>query len=185
MTHSRALVLALSGLLTTAAGLAAQSAEKTTFFGVKAGLFAPGCVSVDDSDCYDSSVSYGLGGFVDTRLGEKILGGVSLDIANASSADSDFEETILDASVNLKADLGSGEGVGFRPGFGLGWAHSNIGDESLNAFTVRGLFEVIFPTASGLTWLGEAAVYAAPKGGTDCCDVSWGPGFFLRGGLIF
>lgn len=179
----RLIPFTLLALLVSATSVQAQ-ADKPTIFGVKAGVVGPGCVYVDDSDCFDSSVSYSLGGFVDTRLGEKLLGGIALDLHNGSSADSDFEELIYDLSLNLKADLG--ETTTFRPGFGLGYARSDVEGETLQAMTVRALLEVILPSSGqGPNWLGEVALYASPAGGTECCDVTWGPGFYLRGGVVF
>ena len=178
--------LILLASLASGQAISAQEADDGATYGLKAGLFSPGCVYVDDSDCFDASVSFSIGGFVDTRLGEKLLGGVSLDLNNVESADSDFEEILLDVAVNLKADLSDpSSSVRFRPGIGFGYARASVDDETLQALTIRALVEALFPSESGRTWIAELGVYAAPAGGTECCDVTWGPGVHLRGGLIF
>jgi len=36
-----------------------------------------------------------------------------------------------------------------------------------------------------MAWLAELAVIAGPSGGNDDFDITFGPGFLLRGGLVF
>jgi hypothetical protein len=44
---------------------------------------------------------------------------------------------------------------------------------------------VVVPTKGSLSWLVDATIFGAPTGGNDDYDMSFGPLFLLRGGLIF
>jgi hypothetical protein len=173
-------------LILTATAFGGDTAEKTTYFGVKAGIISPGAFYVSDRE-FDSDMSYSIGGFLDYQLGPKIFGGLSLNI-NGFGA---YEETttMFDLNANLKARIANEKNsLIFRPGLEIGYANmGSLGSsyESSNYLLLKGIVEVLFPSEGNLTWLGEIGIVGAPDGGNDDHEMTFGPGFFLRGGILF
>jgi hypothetical protein len=157
---------------------------KNTVFSIKAGVISPGCVYVEDSDCFETNVSYSVGLAVDRRLGERFFGGLYLDTHGVSSDALDETELLLDVGVALKAELASGATYLFRPGIGFGYGRISIFDETSQHLTLRGMLEAILVRAR-YSLLGEIGVYYSPAGGTPDADVSFGPGLLARVGVGF
>jgi hypothetical protein len=157
--------------------------QRNTRFGVKGLVLLPGEAYVEESDSYfDIDVSFGGGVLVDTRLGEKLLGGLYFDLMKARAYDE--SGLLLDAGIALKASLGGGSGrLTWRPGIGVGFANLAAvgGIKSTQYLTLRGGLEVVFPGG----WLVEAAVYGAPTGGNGDVTVSYGPMTMVRIGRLF
>lgn len=174
-----AAALALLGLLFT--GAAAQ--QKTTSFGVKGILLMPGEAYVEEADAFfDIDMSFGVGGLVDTKLGEKFWGGVFLDILSVSAYDE--SGTLFEGGVAMKAALGGQDGRPvWRPGLGIGYATLSAvgGVDATSYLTIRGGVEAVLPSG----WVAEALIYGAPSGGNDDITVTYGPMFQLRFGRIF
>lgn len=182
MRNAGTLVLVALCLATAAASpVAAQS--KTTSFGVKGILLMGGEAYVEEADAYfDIDMSFGIGGLVDAKLGEKFFGGLFLDILSVSAYDE--SATMFEAGVALKAAFGGLAGKPtWRPGIGFGYGNlSGVGGmESSTYLTIRAGVEAVL--ASG--WVAEAIVYGAPTGGNDAVTVSYGPMLQLRFGRIF
>jgi hypothetical protein len=169
--------------LATAAASPAAAQSKTTSFGVKGILLMPGEAYVEEADAYfDIDMSFGIGGLVDTKLGEKFWGGLFLDVLSVSAADE--SATMLEFGVAMKAALGGENGKPtWRPGIGLGYGSLGGagGLESTTYLTIRGGVELVLPAG----WVAEAMVYGAPTGGNDDVTVSYGPMLQLRFGRIF
>ena len=176
----RALKLAILAVL---CGGTLSAQERTTRFGAKATLLMPGEAYVEEVDrFFDIDMSFGLGGFVETRLGEKMLGGLYLDLLQAQAYDE--SAVMVDLGFALKASLGGGNGRPvWRPGFGLGYGTLAAvgGMDATHYLTLRGAVEVLLPSG----WLAEAAIHGAPTGGNDAVTVSYGPMLMLRVGRLF
>src|SRR4051812_4414155 len=75
--------------------------QRSTHFGVKATVLMPGEAYVEEADAFfDIDMSFGVGGFVDTQLGEKLLGGVYVDLLQAKAYDE--SGLLIDAGIALK-----------------------------------------------------------------------------------
>lgn len=175
------LALALLALPLLASTSLAQ--QRNTRFGVKGIVMLPGEAYVEEFDSFfDIDLSLGAGVFVDTRLGDKLLGGMYFDLLQAKA----YDETglLADVGISLKAALGGGNGrLSWRPGFGLGFGNlAAVGSiESTRYLTLRAGLELVLPTG----WLVEASVYGSPSGGNDDVTVTYGPMTMLRIGRVF
>jgi hypothetical protein len=191
MTKRRLTALGLVLVILLVAGsLAAQDfRSKGTVLGIKGGLVLPGTVYIEDfSD--DGDISFSLGGFADYALAEKLYGGISLDFHNMSVWDE--SKIMYDISFVLKAKIFSENSpMTFRPGFSVGYGGipsfeaDGYDVDASSYFVVKGMVEAVMPTSSNLSWLIEAAIIGAPAGGNSDYDVTFGPGFLLRGGIVF
>lgn len=177
-----------AGLLTLLAfGLAAAPAatqqSKTTSYGVKGILLMGGEAYVEEFDAFfDIDLSFGIGGLVDTKLGEKFWGGLYVDILNVSAYDE--TGTMIEGGVALKASFGGEIGKPtWRPGIAFGYGTlSAVGAiESTKYLTIRAGVEAVF----GPGWIAEAIMYGAPSGGNDAVTVTYGPMLQLRFGRQF
>lgn len=178
-----ALAVALMGLPMAVVSSPLSAQEMETEYGLKAGIVTPGCIYVDDSDCIDGEISYSLGAFLDYPLSPRLFGGLALDVHDASHEAAEDSETLLNIAMTLKANIPQ-DALTFRPGFALGYGRVDIGNETSQHLTIQGLVDLVFPRPD-MSFLVEASVYASPAGGTDCCDVTFGPGGTLRAGIIF
>jgi hypothetical protein len=181
------LLLAFSASAAAQTGGMADFLARSTQLGALAGVAYPGCTYVDDSDCFDSDVNWSLGGFVDYRLGEKFLGGVYLDIDGASGEGSEDSDVLFDVGLALKGQIASPtSSIAWRPGiaFGAGYGVDVAGETSTN-LTLRFLLEAVIPTSGRISWIIQGAIWASPAGGNSEVDFTFGPGFILRGGVIF
>lgn len=176
----RFLLLSLLAL-TAAASLQAQ--DRSTRFGLKAILLFPGEGYVEESNrFFDIDMSFGGGAFVDTRLGERLLGGVYADVISAQA----FDESgiLLDVGVALKATLGGKKGkLSWRPNIGIGFGNlAETGGVAASQYlTLRGGVELVFPGG----WLVEGSLYGSPTGGNDDLTVTYGPMAMIRLGRLF
>lgn len=177
------LIVAGLALAASAAPAMAQQNPRTTSFAVKGILLLPGEAYIEELDAYfDIDMSFGIGGSVDTKLGERFWGGVFADILNVSAYDE--SELMLEGGVALKAAFGGLAGKPlWRPGIGFGYGTlSGVGGmESTHYLTLRAGVEALLPSG----WLGEAIIYAAPTGGNDASTVTYGPMLQLRFGRAF
>jgi hypothetical protein len=74
-----------------------------------------------------------------------------------------------------------------KPGLAIGYAYlPEIGVmESTDYITFRAYLEAHFPIDGRKAWVAEFAIMGAPTGGNAALDLSYGPGFMIRGGLAF
>lgn len=175
-------VLAVVGLGLAPAS-AAQQAGKTTTFAVKGILLLPGEAYVEEVDAFfDIDMGFGVAASVDTRLGERITGGLFLDLLSVSA----YDETgsFLEIGAAIKAAFNSGPAQPtWRPGIGFGYGTLSAvgGIGPTNYFLVRGSFEVQLPSQ----WVAEAILWGAPSGGNEQVTVTYGPMVQLRVGRAF
>ena len=174
--------VALSLSLALHTPLAAQDALS---FGAKAGAVGPGCVYIEDSDCFESDVNYSFGGFLDYLFAERISGGLFADVHGISGEGTEDTENMIDLGATLKGIiLASGGSVTLRPGLGVGYGMVTVADEDVKFLTLRGMLEALFDVG-GLRVGAEAGVYTGPSGGNEELDVTFGPGFLARAIIEF
>lgn len=158
--------------------------EKLTTFGVKGGIWKPGTVYVAGIDD-DSDIGYSIEGFLDYKLAPKFSGGLALDFASLGSRDE--SSTLLMIGFVMKAWIFNDDSKFLmRPGFGI--AYGNLGGNDLvdatNHLILNGYFEFVLPTES-MNWLFEIGITGSVDGGNDDVEITYGPGFTLRAGLVF
>ncbi|MBN2183894.1 MAG: hypothetical protein JW746_01050 [Candidatus Krumholzibacteriota bacterium] len=178
------LVMVLS-VLWASASLAEEFMEKTTTFNFQAGFISPGTFWVDDYDA-DTDMSYSLSAGLDYKLGPKISGGLLTNISNFGYEDA--SSTMFEFGFSLKAWIKpENTNIIFRPGFGLcyGALSSNDYVDSAGFFIIHGTVEAIFPMENGINWLAMIGITGSPTGGNDDFEMSYGPGFIMRGGVAF
>ncbi len=159
--------------------------DKTTTFNVQAGLISPGTFWVGDHEG-ETDMSFGLGGGLDYKLGPKISGGIVGGLNNFSGYDD--SSMMLEIGFSLKAWINStGSKLLFRPGFGISYGKlgSIGGVESSNYLVINGTAEMVIMSETGLNWLVMLGITGAPTGGNEDFDMTYGPGFILRGGVVF
>jgi len=158
--------------------------EKMTTFGFKAGIWSPGTLYVNGMD-FDSDMSYFVGGLLDYKLGPKFSGGLNFDIGSLSA----YEETstLLMIGFLLKAwIINEDETYIIRPGFGISYGNLG-GNESVDGSShliLNGVAELVIPGES-MNWLIEIGITGSVDGGNDDVEITYGPGFIIRGGLVF
>lgn len=184
-------VLSLIILMTFAmsAAFAGDIREKPVCYGFKAGLYSPGTYYITDFSYgeFDTDMGISLGGFLDYKLGEKIVGGLSLDYGSFGV----YEESasLIDLSATLKALIyGDNSSIIIKPGFGFGYGNvGGIGSylEGSSYLLVKGIAEIVFASQGSMSFLVELQILGALSGGNDDFEMSFGPGFLLRGGIVF
>lgn len=161
--------------------------EGTSKWGIKLGLVSPGEVTIEDLGSDDGDMSYSVGGFLDYQLAPRLFGGISLDLHNAKYGDE--SETLMDFSVALKAMVSDPAATTkIRPLLALGYGAMSAVSEDADGtkyFLVKAGTEIVMERPGSSSWLIEIALFAAPSGGNSDADVTFGPGFLLRGGLLF
>jgi len=184
--HGFVSVLAALIVLSLAAPAAGYTLmDRTTTFNVQAGLISPGTFWVGDYEA-DTDMSFSLAGGLDYKLGPKISGGPTLAINNFSGYDD--SSTMLEFGFLLKAWVNSeGSNLLFRPGFGISYGRlgSIGGVDSSNYLVINGVVEMVMMRETGLNWLVMLGITGAPTGGNEDFDMTYGPGFILRGGVNF
>jgi len=158
--------------------------EKMTTFGVKGGIFSPGTVYVDGNDL-DSDMGYLIGGLLDYKLGPKFTGGINFDIGSLSAYDE--TSTLLMIGFLMKAWIvNEDETYIIRPGFGISYGNlgGNDATDASSHLILNGVAELVLPGES-MNWLIEIGITGSVDGGNDDVEITYGPGFILRGGLVF
>jgi hypothetical protein len=181
MRHTVAILVLAA--LAIASPSSAQNSGPTTSFAVKGILLMPGEAYVAEADAYfNIDMSFGVGASVDTKLGERLWGGLFADLLNVTAYDE--SEIMMEGGIALKAAFGGLHGNAlWRPGFGFGYGTLSGGADldATHYLTIRAGVEAIL--SSG--WLIEANVYAAPTGGNESVTVTYGPMLQLRFGHVF
>ena len=171
--------------LSASASMGSDLETKDTSFNFQAGLFSPGAFWVDDYEA-DTDMSFGLSGGLDYKLGEKISGGAVLAMNNFSGYDD--SAIMVEIGFLIKAWIGMKDSnLLFRPGFGLSYGKlGKVGPADASDYLViNGLIELVIQTESNLNWLVTIGITGAPAGGNNDYDMTYGPGFVLKGGLVF
>ncbi len=182
ITSGFLLVILLTGL-----SYGGDPLEKSTSFGLKAGLISPGTQKIDDEK-YSSSISLSFGASIDKKFGERTFWGAAVDFSGfRTRGETNLMESLC-ITFKESFDVGDND-VTLRPGVGLGFAYifeSLIDGEGIIHFFLMGTIEVIYPVRSGISMLGEINLIAAPSGETDDeKKASFGPGIIVRGGILF
>ena len=170
-------------LFGTASGSDVRTAETT--YGVKAGFIMPGTWYVGDYE-YDADMNWSIGGFVDYKLGPKIVGTGKLDIHGFGA----YEESgmLFDIGFMMRALVYSEtSNLTFRPGFGISYgALGSMGPyDGTSYLMLTGTVEIVFSSQKNFSWMGEFGLVGAVDGGNDDFTATFGPGLIIRGGMLF
>ncbi len=183
----RTLILSIATVLllsyATAFGGDVRNTQST--YGLKAGLVSPGTWFVGDFE-YGPDMGYSLGGFLDYKLGEKITGGVYVDIHGINAYES--SSSLFDFGITLKALIyNQTSKFTFKPGIGIGYGTLGKMDiyASTNYMVLKGFVDIVHSTPGGMSWLGEVGFWGSPDGGNDDFEAYFGTGLIVRGGIIF
>ena len=163
--------------------------------GFKFGLIGSGSVGFGDRGI-KQRVGPSAGFFFDQPFGPRLHYGLSMDLHKMSWRRQmpanrwDQSEWLLDLGVNLKGNLLSENSpLDLRPGVGAGVAFlgrmESAGVSGSNYLTLRAFVELIFVSASDLMGMLEGGVWYAPSGGDNASDLSIGPLWTLRFGVMF
>lgn len=168
-------------------GIAVGSDVRNTpmVYGLKAGLVSPGTWYAGDFS-YDPDMGYSLGGFLDYKLGDKITGGLYVDVDGINVYET--SSTLYDIGITIKAILYSQTSTfTFKPGIGIGYGALGKVDyyASTNYMMLRGFVDVVYSTSSSISWLGEIGLWGSPNGGNDDFEAYFDTGFMVRGGIVF
>ncbi len=164
---------------------AADVRNAATTYGLKGGFVSPGTWFVGDFE-YDPDAGFTLGGFLDHKLGQKILGGGSLDFHRINAYET--SGMLMDFGITIKALIYSEtSNMTFRPWIGI--SYGSLGKMDIYASSqymiLKGGVEAVFSTSGGTSWLGEIGLWGAPDGGNDDFEAYFGTGIILRGGIVF
>lgn len=157
-----------------------------TTYGVKGGIIGSADYYIGDQ-WYGSSMSYSVGGFLDYKLGPRILGGAYFDFSGVSDV-YESNSTLIEIGGTLKAMVFTGnENLTIRPMMALGYgAVGEIYQYAASShLMLKGGVETVFTTSSGTTFLGEILIGGSVDGGNDDFEMTFGPMLYVRGGMIF
>lgn len=191
----QSVLIALSVLCLFSLGLASDSESGESYTGVKFGLIGSGRVDVGGRRI-DQRPGPSAGFFFDQPFGSRLHYSLSADLLKMAwrertvSITREESEWLLDLGVNLKGNFVSeNKPLGFRPGVGVGAAFLGriemAGVSSSSYLTLRAFAEIVYFSPGDLMFLIETGVWYAPSGGDNATDVSLGPMFSLRGGVMF
>jgi hypothetical protein len=165
------------------------------YTGFKFGLIGSGSVDLD-KHTVDQRSGLSAGFFFDQPLGSSLHYSLSVDLHKMTWRGQlptyrwDESEWLLDLGVNFKRNLlNENSTVGLRPGIGAGLAFlgkmETAGVAGSSYVTLRVFTELIFMSSSDLMGLIEIGLWYAPSGGDHNSDLSLGPLWLLRGGVMF
>jgi hypothetical protein len=189
-------VVVLFAVVILGVGSSAKAYDSgVSYTGVKLGLISSGSVGTDDdSDKQKNGLSAGF--FFDLPLGSRLHYGLSTDLHKMSwfgdRGNTRVDETgwLLDLGVNLKGNLINEDSpLGLRPGVGAGVGFlgkmDGLGVSGSSYVILRAFAEIVYFSPDDLMFVFEGGVWYAPSGGDNVTDVSIGPLFLLRGGVMF
>ena len=156
-----------------------------TVYGLKAGVISPGIWYVGDFE-YEPDIGYSLGGFLDHKLGEKITGGIEIDVHGFNAYET--SSTLIDFGISLRAILFSeNSNLTFKPGIGIGYGNLGVMDpyEASSYFVLKGGVDLILSSTKDYSWLAEISLIGSPDGGNDDTEMYLGTGFLVRAGIVF
>ncbi|MCK4539508.1 MAG: hypothetical protein KAV42_11995, partial [Candidatus Krumholzibacteria bacterium] len=159
--------------------------ERETTINVQIGLISPGPFWVEDIE-FDTDMSFGIMGGLDYKLGPKISGGIVAGFNNFSGEGN--SATMIEFGFLIKAWIHPEESsLLLRPGFGLSYGKlGSIGEsDTSNYLIVNCTFELVILTEKNFNYLVMIGLTGGPAGGNDDNEMTYGPGFILRGGVAF
>ncbi len=165
---------------------AADIRNAQTTFGVKGGIIGSADYYIGDF-WYGSEMSYSFGGFLDYKLGPRILGGAYFDYSAVSDV-YESNSSLIEIGGTLKAMVFTGnENLTFRPMVALGYGA--VGEIDIYAASshlmLKGGLEMVYTIPSGMSVLGEVLIGGSVDGGNDNFAMTFGPMVYVRGGLVF
>ncbi len=158
-------------------------------FGIRGGLFGGGDIDINDWE-YQTENYYTIGGFWDMPITKNLYAGLSLDFngVNVKVFRHKMEDVLINTSLNIKGHFPFHDHqVVFQPGIGFGYA---IMDEFIiirdsDYLTMRAFGEMIVYATGRYGFIGDMGFLWVLSGGDDNYDVSTGPLFVIRGGIVF
>ena len=175
------LLFLLFGIIVTNQAIADESNVS-----VKAGLLMEGEMYADPPDEYsdtDSGLMFQLN--LETMLAEKLSAGVFyLRASTGSRGDS---ATINTYGVTLKAHINRNSNVRIRPGIAIGYQTIDLDFEgdNITGLDISGFIEVAFSKVGKNDLIVELGFITQPAGGNKDADVTFGPIFYVTGGMSF
>ncbi len=166
-----------------------------SYTGFKLGMIGSGSVDFGHG-AIDQRAGFSAGFFFDQPFGPRLHYSLSTDLHKMSwrgqqqSSRWDESEWLIDLGLNLKGNLLSENSpIGLRPGVGVGVAFlgrmEGAGVSGSSYLTVKAFTELVFFSSNDLMGLLEAGVWYAPSGGDNASDVTIGPLWILRAGVMF
>jgi hypothetical protein len=166
-----------------------------SYTGFKFGLIGSGSIDLD-KHTIDQRSGLSAGFFFDQPFSSRLHYSISVDVHKMTWREQlptyrwDESEWLLDLGVNLKRNLlHENSTVGLRPGIGAGVAFlgkmETAGVAGSSYVTLRAFTELVFMSSSDLMGLIEIGIWYAPSGGDNNSDLSLGPLWLLRGGVMF
>ena len=166
-----------------------------SYTGFKFGMIGSGSVDFGHRPI-DQRSGFSAGFFFDQPFGPRLHYSLSVDVHKMSWREHqsiyrwDESEWLMDLGLNLKGNLlNENSPIGLRPGVGAGVAFlgkmESAGVSGSSYVTVRAFAELIFLSSNDLMGLLEAGVWYAPSGGDNASDLSIGPLWTLRAGVMF
>jgi hypothetical protein len=162
--------------------------EQSFNVGLKAGVLFPGTVDVEGVDL-DLEAGPLFHASVDLVVAPKLSLGAFLLFARTQPEDIDRDVSILTLGATIKGRFIGGPGeLQLRPGIMLGYQKisvENVSDDS-TGMDVGAVAELSIPFGGGFTAaLIELGFITQPVGGNDDAEITFGPIFFLTGGIEF
>ncbi|MBU8922340.1 MAG: hypothetical protein KOO63_11040 [Bacteroidales bacterium] len=178
-------LVSLLAMVVVSPAMAYDFLERETTINVQIGLLSPGTFWVEGRE-FETDLSFSFSGGLDYKLGPKISGGVVGGFSNFSGYDD--SASMIELGFMIKAWIQQdGSNLLFRPGFGISYGKLGaIGPaDSSGYLIINGTFELVILTEKNFNWLIMAGITGAPAGGNDEFEMTYGPGFILRGGVAF
>lgn len=178
------------------------SAEKVNLesreydFGIAAGLWLPGTVTIEDLDL-DKSAGLLLKGFADMYVAPKFAVGAygNYSMATLEKGPVETDARFWELGVALKAKFMLSPDLAMKPGLNIGYRNSSRdsvagydspGDDlSADGLGLNLSVEFQFALDGGYIFFADAGFLSQPTGGTDEADVTWAPIFYLCAGIVF
>ena len=178
--------LLATGTYAASGNLVKKQYEKhRTHFGMKLGINNLGTARVDDVH-YNTNVGLSGGFYFDFVVSKNLFWSLTFDFQDLQFFQE--REAMLNINIGIKPAFYHKNGkIGYKPGFMVGLADlGHIGPLKRTQYvTMKCFFELIFFTEQKYVFSWELAVW-----GTSHCfdsehDISLGPFFQLRAGLMF
>ena len=153
-------------------------------FGIKAGVISR--MTMDGVTRLNSEIGSTAQLFVDFPRGKGFYMSVAFDFYYIEINRSN--QVMIEPNIGIKRSFRlSRANMELKPGASFGFAYlSDTGDlPSANFLTFKFLVETHFKIDAKKAWVGELALFNAPRGSNRDGDLSLGPGVMLRGGLAF
>ena len=183
-------VVVFSVLLLIASPAHAQLSARSMDVGIGAGYNFPGTINVSGFDV-DKEGNFLLHIFADFYLVEKFSWGVYGNFGPGVKFEiSDETATMYEFGMALKPRFILSDGaIALRPGLEVGYriidVDSDVEGIDVDGLALNGSVELQFRTSGHFVPFVQLGFITHPVGGNDFDDVSWGPIFYVMGGVAF